>query len=659
MKQLLILTALLFLGGNQLLAQFNTGRFGSMGGGGGGTSKMQRDTSKHDHEPDTLTLTYRYLGEPTDFTIDSSVADFNLDFLKVPANYMTLGNSGSAARNLIFTPLMKPGFDAGFHAYDVYGNSHSTARFYNTNRPYSEMNYLVGSKQEQVIGITHTQNRTERFNFAFDYRKVNAPGYYRTQNTNHDTYRFTARYQSKNKRANSYLSFYYNKINGGENGGIKSDTFLNNPTFKQKRTIEVNLGNKEVSTYGFFGTSIPVKSQYKETGLLFQQQYDWGRGDSIHINDTTDYYKYDPVFRVQYTLNYQSNDYQFIDTRPEKDFYITRYGLDATNAENVTAQHKWKLLSNDISLVQFPVIGNLGHFINVGARYETISGTFLDADINFSNLALHGEYRNKTRNKQWDFSARGELYLAGQNNGDYSISGMLRRHLNDLLGDIKLTVNNVNREPSYVYKYFNSNKTTWYNYDLKKENITQLQFAAENKKLKYNLAVNYWLYTNYTYFEDAYHSKQASGLFNLLQVILSKKINVASFAWYMDFAFQQVHGNGPVNVPALWTRHRFAFEKRLYTNLNLMTGIELKYNTSYFADDYSPLLGQFTYQNAYKVRYNAPDIAAFAHFRIKSFSAFVRAENLNTFFATNNMVAPLYPLNDFDFRLGLRWWFIN
>ncbi|CAL1516872.1 putative porin [Chitinophaga sp. MM2321] len=659
MRHIIIIIALLFFCGNRLAAQFNTGRLNNMGGGGGGSSKMQHDTANHAEEPDTLTLTYRYLGEPTDFSIDSSVADFQLNFMQVPANYVTLGNSGSAARNIIFTPLMRPGFDAGFHAYDIYANTHAGARFYSTNRPYTEMSYLVGSKQEQVIGVTHTQNRTDRFNFAFDYRKVNAPGYYRTQNTNHDTYRLTARYQSKNKRANTYMSFYYNKLNGGENGGIKNDSYLTDPTYKQRRTIDVNLGNYDVPAYGFFGSSIPVKSQYQETGFLVQQQYDWGRGDSIQVNDTTIYYKFDPLFRVQYTFNYENNNYQFIDTGPDTTFYTKHYNLAFIPGDTITAKHIWKKMSNDLSLIQFPVRGNLGHFINLGARFESITGTFLDADINFSNLALHGEYRNKTRNKLWDFSAKGEFYVIGQNIGDYSVAGMLRRHLNDLLGDVKLSVTNVNREPSYVYKYFNSSRDTWYNSSLAKENITQLQFAAENKKLQYNLAVNYYLFTNYTYFRDYYHSDQATSLFNLLQVVFSKKITIAPFAWYVDVAFQQIHGNAPLNVPAFWTRNRFAFEKTLYKNLNLMTGVELRYNTSYYADDYSPLIGQFIYQNTTKVKYNAPDIAAFAHFRIKSFSAYVRVENLNTFFATNNYAGPLYPYNDFQFRLGIRWWFIN
>jgi hypothetical protein len=90
-----------------------------------------------------------------------------------------------------------------------------------------------------------------------------------------------------------------------------------------------------------------------------------------------------------------------------------------------------------------------------------------------------------------------------------------------------------------------------------------------------------------------------------------------------------------------------------------MTGIEARYNTEYYADDYSPVPGQFVYQNTQKVRYYLPDLTAFLHFRIKSLSAYIRAENLNTFLKMNNFSAPMYPYNNFGIRVGLRWWFVN
>jgi hypothetical protein len=76
-------------------------------------------------------------------------------------------------------------------------------------------------------------------------------------------------------------------------------------------------------------------------------------------------------------------------------------------------------------------------------------------------------------------------------------------------------------------------------------------------------------------------------------------------------------------------------------------------------------MGQFVPQDTVKIS-NLPDITAYAHFRIKSFTGFLRAENLNTVtfkngfgFTNNNFAAPHFPTQGFLFRFGVRWSFIN
>jgi hypothetical protein len=60
-----------------------------------------------------------------------------------------------------------------------------------------------------------------------------------------------------------------------------------------------------------------------------------------------------------------------------------------------------------------------------------------------------------------------------------------------------------------------------------------------------------------------------------------------------------------------------------------------------------------------------PDISAFLHFRIKSFSAYIRAENLNTLnpsgggFTKNNIPTFNYPYPGLQIRVGIFWSFVN
>jgi hypothetical protein len=92
-------------------------------------------------------------------------------------------------------------------------------------------------------------------------------------------------------------------------------------------------------------------------------------------------------------------------------------------------------------------------------------------------------------------------------------------------------------------------------------------------------------------------------------------------------------------------------------------GLELRYYTPFKSNRYSPVIGQFFVQDTTTTRLKIPEIAAYAHFRIKSFTAYVRAENLNAFggggFNNNNIIIPDYPYPGLQIRLGIFWSFVN
>ncbi len=71
-----------------------------------------------DKYEDSITISFHYWDSTRIDKLDSSISDFYKRF-PVSWRYYDLGNLGSAAKSFIFQPLMKPGFDAGFHAYDV------------------------------------------------------------------------------------------------------------------------------------------------------------------------------------------------------------------------------------------------------------------------------------------------------------------------------------------------------------------------------------------------------------------------------------------------------------------------------------------------------------------------------------------------------------
>ena len=639
------------------------GRIKNISGAGSGGGKDTIGFVHRDDKKDSISITYKYLDSIRSIPFDSSINDFD-KYFTVPSSYIYLGNNGAAAYSLIYKPSAKPGWDAGFHAFDIYRYTLEESKFYKTNKPFTQLSYQLASGKEQIIRALHTQNPRPNLGFGFDYRLISAPGLFRNQNTNHKSYRLFGNYQGKRKRYAAFIILVGNTNKASENGGIKYDSSLSNPNLRKRFAVDVNLSNKNTAEFNPFSTTITTGNVYKDFTVFVRQTYDIGKKDSIAVNDSTTEYLFYPKLRVQHSFAYSTYNYLYRDDLADSAIYRNWYDTAVkVGKDSFYVKEKWSVMSNDITLLQFPDTKNSGQFISAGVKFENIKGESITGTRNLYNIIVHGEYRNKSRNKLWDVLAKGEFYLNGLNAGDYSAYATIARYINNKLGDIRLFFKNVNRTPSFIF-----DNASGFNFNnpgrTKKENI--ISFGADAGNRFINLGFKNHIITNLAYFSDYYHTAQSAKAINLLQIYASKKIKLTK-RWnlYADITFQQTDGGAPVKVPLLFTRTRFAYEGIFFKNLNVSTGLEARYFTPFESYNYSPVMGQFTPQDTFKLK-NLPDISAFFHFRIKSFTAFIRAENLNTVsfangfgFTNNNFAAPHYPTQGFILRFGIRWGFVN
>ncbi len=661
----LMLFVLLSLLGNEALAQAGVlRRLPRGGGGGGGTTKdsLQRRSSLED----SITINFRYLDSSRMQKFDSSITDFT-DRFPVPWYHYHLGNVGNATASLIFTPKMRAGWDHGFHAYDVYNLTSTDTRLYNTTRPFTEIQYQIGSRLEQVLGLVHTQNILPNWNASFQYRLINSPGFYRNQNTNHNNYRFSSWFQSKNKRYHNFVVVAANKLQSAENGGIRNDlNYMDSSSFNERSTIPTKLGPlEEAVSRNFFANDIATGTSYTNAGFLLRQQYDIGQKDSI-VTDSSVIPLFYPRLRMEHTLHYRTYNYRFNDRFPDSVYYTNNYKIDP--GTYYQARDYWQDLSNDFSIYQFPDAKNSQQFFKAGATLQLLTGIFDTGTVknNYYNFLVHGEYRNKTRNQKWDIEAYGNFYANGFNAGDYNAHISLKRLISKRIGSLEVGFGNVNRTPSFVFDTTSSFNLGNFK-DFKKENNTEIFGSLELPRLKLKLSGRYTLLSNYTYFESYRQPAQYATLFNLLQVTAEKQFRIGgNWNWRTWVVLQQLTGNPPVNVPPLLTRNQVGYDGKLgFRNLLTSFGLEFRYYTPYQADRYAPVIGQFFYQNDTTVKMKAPDIAAYLHFRIRTFTAYLRFENLNSLdpstgkFTNNNIVSPDYAYPGLQMRIGIYWSFIN
>lgn len=634
-------------------------------------SNKKSDSLQHrDPFADSLTIYYRYFDSTRSRKIDSSIADY-YSRLPMGPTYHTLGTYGAPAQSYFFNPVMKAGWDPGFHQFDTYNFTAENTKFYQTSKPYSELAYLLGSKAEQLVSILLTQNRKGNFNYSFEYIFSSTPGFLKTQNNSHNNFRITTHYISKNKHYESFFIFISNKTAASENGGLRDakqldslSTSLNDPY-----SLETRLGKAGAASRNPFNTTVNTGNTYTNSSFLYKHHYDLGQKDST-VTDSMVYHFFYPRFRIEHAFKFATSSYSFSDIAADSSLYSQyfNYKIHYNPAgDTISYKDKWTEINNEFSLISFPEKNNQSQFFKAGIAMQNLIGVFdtLTGKHNFYNIYGLAEYRNRTKNQKWDIEAAGQFYLNGLNAGDYSAIISMKRLLGSKIGSLKIGFQNVNKSPVFILNSLSSfpvlNKG---NYN--KENILRLFLQYDNAKIGWKLNAEYFAVSNYIYYDSFLTAKQDATLFNVLHISAEKKFKLARhWNWYTDLHVQQTTGAPPVNIPFFYTRNRIAFEGNFFDNLFISTGFEVRYQTPYKADGYSPFLGQFMYQNSYTVS-NRPDISAFLNFRIKSFKSFLRLENLNTMnvqngfkFDQRNFATAQYPYPGLWIRFGVWWNFVN
>jgi hypothetical protein len=674
-----LLPAMLFAG-LQAKAQPNvlqgiTNRISNLGASsGGGVSDSLLSRKQHE---ETVAVRFYYLDSTRTYTYDSSILDYTHRF-PIPATHIFLGNTGTATRSILFAPPARAGFDPGFHAFDVYKFRLDQVRLFNVNRPFTELSYTLAAGAEQLIEVLHTQNPKPTWNVSFRYRLINAPGTFSSQTANHNNILLTSWVQSKNRRYNNYVVLLSNNQNAAENGGIRNLENLSDPTFENRLTVPTFIGGQTAAgNNNFFSTAISTGNQYREVNFLLRQQYDFGRKDSL-VTDSTVIPLFYPRLRFEHTFKYGSYRYNFIDQQassrsglgtyaPDSVYYDSLYGIKiSADTGSINLIDRWQEISNDFSIYQFPDAQNLQQFIKVGVEAQLLNGE-VRTSRRLYNIIGHGEYRNRTKNQVWDISAWGRLWLSGYNAGDYHAYVSLQRLISAKLGSLQAGFENINRTPPFIY-----NQTSQFYLDAPtktfgKENTIHLFASFLQPRFQVQLRGDYYLITNYLYLRNYRELMQEPAAFNVLRVSASKTFRLGrNFRWHADVYLQRETGDVPVNMPLLFTRNRVGYEGKLgLPHLNVAAGLEIRYHSPYKADGYSPVLGQFFYQDSVTIS-NRPQVDAYLHLRIRGFRAFLRYENLNTIdfrngfgFTNHNFAAPGYPMAGGMLRLGIFWGFVN
>ena len=542
-------------------------------------------------------------------------------------DYIHIGDVGSAAKPLAFTPIERRGVDVGLHAYDIYQMPYDKVRFFDVNKDYTIAYYSQAQAQTDLIFKATYANsfNDNRANIAMDYIRISETALYNNQFARHTNLVVNSWFQTKNKRYTGLFAWLQNVNEQEMNGGVRDTSVLfNTGQFNARSTVDVNTRT--------------AKTSLRSNELIYAQYY------NLLPNSNN--------LKLKHRASFQNFEYKFYDTSPAAD--SAYYGVFQTNNVGLRNFIAYNKLENEAS-IRLDYKGAL----DVGAVHTAYFLNQEPVDTTINNLFLIGNW-DLVLGKQQSYGLNLKTHFGLlDNRADYLLQGNLFFGLPKQKAAFDISASSRGFEPTLQqYRVYISQQRLWQT-DFSKT-IESRVSGRINWSDKLVLQGNYFLVSNLIYWDTLAFPQQSDTVTNIGQLMMRLNLQFGSFH-FDNAAVLQQSDNSFLRFPSIATKHSLYFEGNLFKNaLFGRVGIDIRYNTAYYFDNFQPATGQFYQQNNWQQTL-IPIVDGFASFQVKSFRAFLKLENVNHLIDANQVyfTAPNFPMRDWTFRFGVSWYFAD
>ncbi|WP_255566946.1 putative porin [Flavobacterium litorale] len=540
-----------------------------------------------------------------------------------------------------YDPFPEFGFKAKQFAYMEVED----IKYYNVATPFTDLFYRSVLEQGQILDASITANVSKNLNLAIAYKGLRSIGKYINSISSNGNFRFITSYNTTDRRYKLKLHITAQDFSNEENGGI-----VNKENFESGEDPYTERARLEV----YFNDA---------TSLL--------KGNRYFIDHTFRLSKDNPNSIVlHHRFNYENKFFEYTQLTPSN-----RLGDVFTESVHDKVRHN-KMYNMLGAAYSNETIGDFEFYIedyNYNYYYNSL---VLDenGEIEIPNsindrINTYGARYSYQKNN-WKGSLLVSNAITDQSLAN--IDASVRYKFNDK-NKVALRYQNMNKLPDLNFRLFQSDYKSynWSN-DFKNEKINNFEVAADTKWI--TASAQYTVLNDHLYFYNEALNTNPEEI-EVLQVKPSQyqnTINYLSFKVNKEFKFwklgldntvlyQQVdQSENILNVPDFVTRNTlyysdYFFKKALY----IQTGFTFQYFTSYYANDYNPLLGEFFIQEKTKIG-DFPLMDFFINAKIKQFRMFLKAEHFNSGFTGYDFYsAPNQPYRDFTIRFGVIWDFFT
>jgi hypothetical protein len=373
-----------------------------------------------------------------------------------------------------------------------------------------------------------------------------------------------------------------------------------------------------------------------------------------------------PILGLTYKSQYERHRQEFIDEEVAENTFFknTYYGED--------------YIKDSIRFNRFSNVFQLKQYENSQRKYSFGKRAFIGIDFDnttspgadtinitsavnsYTNVYAGGGIFRET-GTFWNWKFDGKIVFAGAKAGETELRGVITkpfRVARDTTGALVIAGNISNTAADYFQNEFYSNHYRWYNNFkmLQRMNVSGSIISIENK-LK--LSANYALINNYIFNNREGIPEQTEKELLVFSAYADKDFALKNFHFHARALWQKVSDANYIHLPDfsafISAYYKFVISKVLFTQI----GVDTRYNTKYYADEYSPSTGLFYLQSDKKYG-DYPYIDIYANLRLKRTRAFFKMTNIGTNFLDGEyFTSPSYPMPRSTFRFGLSWLFYD
>lgn len=552
---------------------------------------------------------------------------------------MAFQNMGQTFNKLGYTfesPSIIPelGMNSKFYNYKKVED----IKYYRVPTPTSELYYRSALEQGQLMNAFLTANTSPNLNLSFSFKGIRSLGKYRRSLVSNSDFRVTASYNSKNKKY--YLRSHYVAHNFvfEENGGLtqQSDDFFRSgdSNYSDRGRLDVNFDDAESTLIG--------KRYYLEHSYKLIEEK-----DTIKTNLTN--------LTLGHIYSYETKHYKYAMTQNDllgdafEEAVDDDTGLKEMNNQLYAELNSPKVLGN------FRAKANYYRFSHYYKGVVFLPGQTINQNLKGTALSAGADWNATIKN--FNFKASASSILAGDLKGSNFIADA--SYTIDSISSVRASISLISKSPNYNFLHAQSGYVdyNWQNDDFNNEKIRNISFEFISDKWL-NASASISQIDNYTYFDENSSPTQAPEALNYLKVKVNKEFTFGKFALDNTLMYNNVSkGQAFFRVPEFVTRNSLYYTNYLFKNkpMYLQTGVTFKYFTSYYMNNYNPLLSEFTIQNTEKFG-DFPVFDVFANFQVRRTRFYAKLENVTANFTGRNYYsAPYNPYRDLTFRFGLVW----